>query len=488
MSRPRHSKVLPTVLGLLFSVAGIHATTAMAAVQADARAEQADRYLRAQMRELKIPGMQVAVVEGGHVVLLRSYGVASLELSVPVNDKTVFSINSITKAFTGIAAMKLVAAGRLDLSAPVSTYLGDLPAAWRAITIRQMLSHMSGLPDINRAPAVKSDQKATWEWVRAQPMRFAPGERFDYCQTNYALLQRVVNQLNGTAEDATLADAQLALAGMPSTGYGDSNDVIPNKSPGYRYTYETPNGPGVLHPVNEIFLPISRASSGMHSTAQDMARWIVAIGQGRILDSATLETMWTPAAFNSGQSGQWGMGWTILRRGGHRAVGMTGGGRSAFFIYPEDDVAVVILTNLAGAYPEDMIDQVASIYAPGLKPTGVPALRNALQTRGYAHAAAIVDEMKRQDPSFAPNELELNDWAYRLLSSGRARQALEVLKIVAGLYPQSGNAYDSLAEAYAANGDKALAIANYRRSLQLDPKNNNATQHLKRLEATVAAP
>lgn len=487
MSRPRHGMMLPTVLGLLFSMAGIHAATAMAADQADTRAEQVDHYLQAQMRELKIPGMQVAVIQGGRIVLLRSYGVASLELSVPVTDKTVFSISSITKAFTGAAAMELVAAGRLDLSAPVSAYLHDLPAAWRAVTVRQMLSHMSGIPDINRAPTAKNDQKATWEWVRAQPMSFAPGERFDYCQTNYALLQRIVNKLNGKAEDTTLADAQFDLAGMRSTGYGDSNDVIPNKAPGYRYTYATPNSPGVLHPVHEIFLPMSRAASSMYSTAEDMARWIVAIGQGRILDQASLDTMWTPVEFDNGSPGQWGMGWLVLRRGDHRAVGMTGGGRSAFFIYPEDDVAVVILTNLAGAYPEDMIDRVASLYAPGLKLTGVPALRSALQVRGFEHAAAIVDEMKRQDPSFAPAELELNDWAYRLLGNGRARQALEVMKIVAGLYPKSANAYDSLGEAYAANGEKALAIANYRKSLQLDPKNGNATRWLERLHSPDAA-
>jgi CubicO group peptidase (beta-lactamase class C family) len=479
MRHPRSP--LPLLLMAILFLLPSAGAPASAPAQDDPRAEQVDRYLREQMQALRIPGLQVAVVKDGRIALLRSYGVASLELSAPVTDRTVFAINSITKAFTGVAVMRQVEAGRLDLDAPVSAYLDDLPDTWRAVTIRQLLTHMSGLPDINRAPTVNSDQAAAWEWVLAQPV-YVPGERFYYCQTNYTLLQRIINTFDGQALDATLAGPQLGIAQMASTGYGDSSEVIPNKGPSYRYTYAAPGGPGTLHPTHEIFLPMRRASSGMNSTAEDMARWIIAIGQDRILDRASLETMWTPVAFNNGQVGQWGLGWLVLRRGTHRAVGMTGGGRAAFFIYPEHDVAIVLLTNLAGAYPEDLIDRIAALYAPDLKLTGVPALRIALQTRGYDDADAIVAELQRDDPEFDPAEAELNDWGYRLLSSGRPRQALAVLKIAADLHPDSANAYDSLGEAYAANGETTLAISNYRRSLELDPGNEHAVRQLERLQ------
>ena len=474
-------------LTALVAVLLLFCAPASAREQADRRADRADRYIRAyiraQMEALKIPGMQAAVVRGGRVVLVRSYGTASVELGVPVTDKTVFSINSIAKAFTGVAAMKMVEAGKLDLSAPVSTYLNGLPEAWRKVTTRQLLSHMSGLPDVTRAPTVETDAEAAWAWVQAQPVRFPPDERFDYCQTNYTLMLRVLNKLAGAEPDAPLGTPQFEAAGMALTRYGDSTEIVPGRAPSYRLVRSSPSEAGVLKPAIERFLPFRRASSGLNSTAGDMARWIIALRNGRLLGKGSLESMWTPVPFSSGERGQWGLGWIVLPRGDGRAVGMTGGGRAAFFYYPEQDVGVALLTNLAGAFPEDFVDRIASIYAPGLKLSGVPALRIALEENGYRDAPAAAAAIAARDPVLRWNEHELNDWGYRLLSTGRPKQALEVLMLVASLFPQSGNAHDSLAEAQAANGDKAAALASYRKSLELDPGNGNAKRQIEKLEA-----
>jgi len=446
-------------------------------------AERVDSYLRRQMDTYGIPGMQAAVVQHGRIVLLRSYGIASVELGVPVTDRTVFAINSITKAFTGVAAMRAVEAGRLDLSAPVSTYLDDLPDAWRTVTVRQLLSHMSGLPELTRAPTVETDQAQAWAWVQTQPLQFGAGERFSYTQTNYTLIQRILNRLGRTPADFPLAGTQLQLAGMTHSFYGDSTELVPGKAPTYRFTPGPTPAVRTLRPAVERFLPFRRASSGLNSTAEDLAKWIIALQNGRLIGAAARETMWTPAAFNDGRAGQWGMGWQVLPRGRGRAVGMTGGGRAAVYIYPEHDVAVVLLTNLAGAYPEDMVDRIASIYAPGIELTGVPALRIALEERGYDQAATLAAELARRDPALGWNEAELNDWGYRLLSSGRPHEGLEVLKLTVALFPASGNAHDSVAEAFAANGEPASAIVHYRRALELDPANENARRQLLRLEA-----
>lgn len=455
------------------------------------QAQQVDRYLQGQIQALKIPGMSVAVVKDGKVVLLRNYGVASVEFGVPVKDDTVFAINSVTKAFTGVAAMQLVQQGRLDLGAPVGRYLTDIPETWRAVTIRQLLSHMSGLPDVMGAPTVDSDSAAAWTWTRAQPILFPPGQRFHYCQTNYTLIQQVVNQIEGRPLDAPLAAEQIRLAGMARTAYGDAFTVIPGKAPTYRWRHGGPRimgypaaastTPPELTATSERFLPARRASSGLNSTAQDMARWIIALQAGQFLDQASLKTLWTPVAFSDGKPGQWGLGWQVLTRGDHQAVGMTGGGRAAFSIYPQDGVAVVILTNLAGAFPEDMIDKVASIYAPGLRLSGVPALRIALDERGYDQAPQAAREIEGRDPSLVWPEMELNDWGYRLISTGRARQALAVFRLTADRFPASINAHDSLAQALRVNGDDAGAAAEYRRVLALDPANADALRHLKEL-------
>jgi CubicO group peptidase (beta-lactamase class C family) len=233
----------------------------------------------------------------------------------------------------------------------------------------------------------------------------------------------------------------------------------------------------------ERFLPFRRASSGLNTTAEDLARWIIALQSGLLISRPALETAWTPVPFNHGRTGQWGLGWQVLRRSTHRAVGMTGGGRAAFYIYPENDVAVVILTNLAGAFPEDMVDVVAARFAPSLTLTGVPALRATLEERGYGEAEAVAAALARADPDVRWEEAELNDWGYRLLSTGRPAEALQVLRLAARFHPESGNAQDSLGEALLANGDRQGAIAAYERATLLDPANSNARTALERLRS-----
>lgn len=469
------------VLRGVIALVGV-AVLAPAMAAPDVRATQVDGIIRRAMAARRIPGVQVAVVRNGRIALLRHYGVANLQTPVPVTDDTIFSINSITKAFAGVAAMRAVEAGRLDLAKPISAYLGGLPEAWRGVTVRQLLSHSSGLPDFTRAPKGlgDSDGAAAWAWALTQPLRFPPGERFDYCQTNYALVQNILNTLDGRPPDEPIVVPQVALAGMAHTGLQDSRDIVPGKAAGYRIDRAAPADSGVLRPVYETFGPKHRASSGMDSTAADMARWMTAILDGRLLGPAAQRTMWTRVAFNDGSAGQWGIGWEVLARPVHGAVGMTGGSRAAMFLYPRDGVGVVILTNLAGAAPEDLTDEIAALYIPGMKLEGVPALRAALEKDGFDHAPAILADLRR-DPGFTVDSQELNDWAYRLLSFGEPQQALAVLKIGVALFPQNGNAFDSLAEAYAVNGDKAQAIVNYERALELDPKNDNAARWLKRL-------
>lgn len=451
----------------------------------------ADRYLSAQMSKLRIPGLAVAVVKDGKIVLARSYGIGSVEFGLPARNDTVFAINSITKAFTGVAAMRLVDEGKLDLAAPVGRYLRDLPETWRAVTIRQLLSHQSGLPDVMRAPTVETDAAAAWKWVQQQPIRFPPGARFNYCQTNYTLIQRVLNTIEGRPLDAPLAEEQLRLVGMAHTYYGDAHDMIPDRVPTYRwslpgpfvngYSGADPAAPRTMQEASERFLPFRHASSGLNSTAIDMANWLIAVAQGSLLTTSARETMWQAVPFTGGAIGQWGMGWEVFARGNHRAVGMTGGGRAAVFYYPEDHVGVVILTNLAGSFPEDMVDKIASLYAPDLPLAGVPALRIALEEQGYDRAAIAAATIKAHNPSLVWPESELNDWGYRLLSTGRARDAVPLFAFIAHEYPNSANAHDSLAQAYHVVGDATASLREYRRVLELDPSNESAKRHVAEL-------
>lgn len=462
---------------------------------ARADADKVEALLRREMRERRIPGLQVAVVRRGEILLLRSFGIANLQDSVPVGDKSIFAINSCTKAFTGVAVMQLVEEGKIDLSAPVSSYLEGLPEPWRPVTVRQLLTHVSGLPNILNVldPATgkltgRDDEDAAWAKVRAMPLEAQAGERFSYNQTNYVLLGMLIDKYAGQPFTRFFDVRQFRAAGMTDTVFGDSRDIIPRQAPSYRYVRNLDGralGEERLIFAYAEFPPLRRAASGLNSTAEDIARWLIALRGGKLLKTkAALKTLWTAGRYNDGSPTQWALGWVTKPRPGHSAVIATGGSRAAFFVYPEDDLAVIVLTNLAGAFPEEFIDELAGFYVPGIPESDpVTALRVRLRERGFGHAAEVYGELKRRDAHFRPSETDLNDWAYRMLNGGgKPKEALEIFKLNASLYPDSANVYDSLAEAFEANGDREQAVKNYRRSLELDPNNKNAARRLKQLD------
>lgn len=451
--------------------------------------------LRREMHERRIPGLQVAVVQRGKIVLLRSFGIANIQNSIPVTNKSIFSINSCTKAFTGVAIMQLAEEGKIDLAAPISSYLDGLPASWQPVTVRQLLTHVSGLPNIlsildqNTGKLVGRDSEdSAWAKVQAMPMDFPTGERFSYNQTNYVLLGKIIDKYSGRPFAQFFSERQFQVVGMPNTVFGDSRDVIANQTPSYRYVRNIDG-----HALSEDklifayaeFPPFRRAASGLNSTAEDLANWIIALRDGKLLKTkAALGTLWTAGKYNNGSPTQWALGWVTKPRPKHSAIIATGGGRSAFFVYPDDDLAVVVLTNLAGAFPEEFIDELSGLYNPEISASDpVTALRIRLRERGFEHAIEVYKEIKKKNKEFQPSESDLNDWAYRMLNGGgKKKEALEIFKLNVFLYPHSANVYDSVAEAFAANGERELAIKNYKRSLELDPGNKNAVHHLKQLD------
>jgi tetratricopeptide (TPR) repeat protein len=170
-------------------------------------------------------------------------------------------------------------------------------------------------------------------------------------------------------------------------------------------------------------------------------------------------------------------------------VASTGGGRAALFVYPDDDLAVVILTNLMGGAPVSFIDEVAGYYIPSMHPStgfglapAIKGLRSAIMKRGFENALEVLGEAKKKDAKFQLLEDDLNEWGYRLLDHGQTKEAIEIFKLNVNLYPESANAYDSLAEGYEAIGDRASTIKNYKRSLEMNPQNSHAVVHIRKLE------
>lgn len=362
MSRAKHGfAVTITAVMLAFNCFGAAASTV------DEANEQARKFIRQTMDAQRIPGLQIAVIKDNQIVLSESYGLANVENQVPATKTTRFPINSATKSFTGVAMMQLAEAGLVDLNAPLSRYLDDVPEAWRAIRVRQLLAHTSGLPDIldEQGMVGAGSESNAWKVVKQRPMDAPVGERYTYNQTNYGLLAQIIAKLTKMPYEKYIETHQFAVADMPSSTFGDSYDLVPNAATMYSYFPRKTDAEGTEPRLSHWFYDMSHslwAGGGIQTNADEVAHWLIALSSGKLINAADLQRMWTPEKLNNGSDGDWGAGWPVLKASPPRAVAGMGGARAAFMVYPDDGVAVVVLTNLVGSNPQNFIPKVAEFY------------------------------------------------------------------------------------------------------------------------------
>lgn len=475
-----------------------------AEAQSKLTSDSVDVFIKDKMQQLRIPAVQLGVIQKGKLVKLSSYGLANPENSVPAANESLFSINSCTKAFVGVAIMQLQEDGKLNINDPVSKYLDSLPEAWNKVTIKQVLANNSGLPNIIDAYEQVLGggvEAAAWAKVKTLPSQFKPGEKYSYNQTGYVMLGMIINKLSGVHFTKFIEARQFKVVGMKLTRFGDAHDVIPHSAGAYS-TVHNVNGQwltnGELTTAYMEFPLFFRTASGMISNAGEIAEWLIALQHGQLLkEKSSLELLWAAALMNNGKPdglnkflNGYALGWPVIVRDEHPAVAPVGGMRSSFFVYPKDDLSVIVLTNLQGANPEYFIDEIAGYYIPSLKESNgfglspaIKLLRTALIRQQYNNALKTAQQLKKSNGTgFILSEDDLNGFGYRLLGEQKMKEALVVFKLYTALYPKSSNAYDSYAEALAATGNKTEAIKNYRRSFELNSKNTNAAQQLKNLE------
>jgi tetratricopeptide (TPR) repeat protein len=222
----------------------------------------------------------------------------------------------------------------------------------------------------------------------------------------------------------------------------------------------------------------------------------LALKGGKLLkQSSGIAQLWTPAILNNGKIGGfngltngYALGWPTVTRDEHPAVGPVGGGRSALFVYLKDDLSIIVLTNLLQGNPDQFIDEIAGYYFPDMHeangfglPKNVKNIRAELFKEGFAKAVPVVARLKKKNPAFSLSENELNNWGYQLLTQKNASAALSIFKLNVALYPQSANAYDSLAETLEVVDNKSEALVNYKKSMALNPQNKHAADQIKAL-------
>jgi CubicO group peptidase (beta-lactamase class C family) len=326
-------------------------------------------YVRAEMQKQHIPGLSLLVSKGGQIVRAEGFGLANVELSVPVKPETVFQSGSVGKQFTATAVMMLVEEGKVGLDDPLTKYFPDAPAAWKEVTVRQLLSHTAGFTDYPD----KFDFRKDWtedellKMVEDIPLAYAPGTKWDYSNLGYLTLGILIHRVTGEFYGDFLQQRIFQPLGMQTARIISEADIVPNRAAGYRLVKgELKNQEWVAPMVN------TTADGSLYFSILDLAKWDAALYGEKLLKRSSLDLMWTPAKLKDGRPNKdgYGFGWFMTERRGHRVVSHDGawqGFKTAIARYVDDRLTVVVLANLEEAKPGAIAEHVADMYLSGEK-------------------------------------------------------------------------------------------------------------------------
>jgi CubicO group peptidase (beta-lactamase class C family) len=381
---------------------------------ADLKASQVaaiDRYVTAEIARERIPGAEVGIYRDGHAILKKGYGLANVELSVPVTPDTLMQSGSTGKQFVATAIMQLVEHGKIKPDDSITQYFPDAPASWKPIKIKNLLSHTSGLSEYESAERARPggefdlrmdfSEEELLHKIEQLPIDFAVGEQWSYRNTNYVLLGTVIHRVTGLPYGEYLHQKLFAPTGMSITRIISDRDIIPHRSSGYEIKG------GKLHNQQWVSPTFNSTADGaLYFNVVDLEKWDRALYGKDIIQPESLKIMWTPFVLNDGHANGegYGFGWFVHEINGHRVIehgGAWQGFTCGISRYVDDKLTVVVLTNLDSdhATPEGMVHVIAGLVEPKLLPEPTPTIADSRPQIASTVRAVILQTLESVDVS-----------------------------------------------------------------------------------------
>ncbi len=344
-------------------------------LSATAFADKVDDYIKAQMAERHVPGAAVAVIQKGRVVKMKGYGMASVEFAATVTVDTVFEIGSVSKQMTAAAILLLVEDGKVKLDEKISAYLPNTPESWKDVTVRNLLTHSSGIKSYTSLDGFELSRRMTVNQFIAKlaphPLEFTPGERNIYSNSGFNLLALIVESRSGMKYIDFMRKRIFGPLEMTKTTDRDPQFIVKYRANGYEWENDHLAG-------RDASLTDLTGAGSIVSTIGDMVKWSKAVGSDTLLKKSSRSEWWKKFIFNNGKESPYGFGWRISEIRGHKLIGHTGqtaGFGSAHFRYPESETMVIALTNIGeNGVGGAIAAGVAKLYIPTMSLAAMKAL------------------------------------------------------------------------------------------------------------------
>ena len=331
--------------GMLCSILGI--SPCMSQTNSEDIAAQIDAYLNDKVSQGQFSG-SVLVAKEGQAIISKGYGMANYEHDVLNQPYTKFRLQSLAKQFTAMAIMILQEAGMLSVDDSICTYITDCPGAWEQITIHNLLTHTSGLRDYTSMDGagdlarLPKTLDMIIDLIRDKSVKFTPGTRFNYCNSNYVLLTAIIESASGKSYADFMEENIFEPLGMINSGVDNSRTILKNRAAGYA------RQSGNLVNANYELVDAPCGDGHIYTTVEDMLLWDQALYTDQLVSQDTLDAIFTPWESDSYTGGYYGYGWEIVERGDHEVLqhgGLWWGFATFFARVPEQKICVVVLSN-----------------------------------------------------------------------------------------------------------------------------------------------
>lgn len=316
-----------------------------------------------ELKTGKVVGLSIGVANSKSLICVRGFGLANVEHNIPVTDKSVFRIGSITKLFTAAAVLKLVEMKKLNLDDPLTNFIPEYPSPAGQATIRQLLHHTSGIKDLTRLPTYWRDRQyaAKTNEILARfkdlPRNFDPDVKHQYCNSGYLLLGVVIEKASKQSYRQFVEEYLFKAAGLNSTYCDNQSTLIPNRAEGYS------RWGGKLRTSPHVHVKNSTGAGNITTTTRDLLTWQQALVGYRVLEKKTFQLMTTKGKLKNGKSFGYGMGYFIGRTGTHQVIrhgGAISGFRAELAWYPKSEFIIVVQANCDPVNARKIVDNVAA--------------------------------------------------------------------------------------------------------------------------------
>jgi len=364
--RRRPSSMIPILVLVLFATAPW--LYSQETKLSEEKRQQIENAVSSFLTSTHVPGVSVAIVENGQYEWGTGFGFADLEDHAPASEHTLFRLASISKSLTATAAMQLWERGQLDLDAPVQKYCPSFPQKPWPITTREVLGHLAGIrhyksgsqddPEVGNTKHFDNPIQGGLKFFENDPLVSEPGTQFHYSTQGFTVVGCVMEGASGAKYTDFMRQNVFAPAGMEHTQVDDRFAIIP-----YRTRFYDKTDSGAVRNADFLDSSYKIPGGGWLSSAEDMARFEVAILNDKLVRRATRDRMWTPLKPSDGTKDSYGLGWGAIEDG-LAAVGHSGGQQgtsTAFLVAPVPRAGVVVLTNMEGVGAMDLGKEILKV-------------------------------------------------------------------------------------------------------------------------------